>query len=249
MPFTFSHPAVVLPFSYLGKRYVSLAGLIAGSMVPDFDYFINMKHGNNFKSHTWPGLFWFDLPLGLLLLLVYYGIVFKPLINNLPAILKSRVGQYQGFDWVEWMKKKWPVIILSVLIGSVSHLLWDKLTHESVQYIDEALTIKDKNELVSYRNPYYFLSWNLNSLAGMLFILFSFWRLPADKTISANKGILNYWLTAAGITALVFVIRIVKEQYLGKSDVVVTAMSAFMLALIFTSLIFRNRTSSRLIAG
>jgi hypothetical protein len=42
MPFTFAHPAIVLPLKHLPKRWYSLTGLIIGSMTPDFEYFIRM---------------------------------------------------------------------------------------------------------------------------------------------------------------------------------------------------------------
>ena len=43
MPFTFSHPAVILPATYLDKKYYCLSALIIGSMTPDFEYFIRMR--------------------------------------------------------------------------------------------------------------------------------------------------------------------------------------------------------------
>ncbi|WP_262496247.1 DUF4184 family protein [Flavobacterium piscis] len=39
MPFTFSHPAIILPLKYLPKNWISLTGLIIGSLTPDFEYF------------------------------------------------------------------------------------------------------------------------------------------------------------------------------------------------------------------
>lgn len=40
MPFTFSHPAIILPLSYLPKKWFSLTGLIIGSLIPDFEYLL-----------------------------------------------------------------------------------------------------------------------------------------------------------------------------------------------------------------
>ncbi|SEF46838.1 protein of unknown function [Flavobacterium urumqiense] len=41
MPFTFSHPAIILPF--LKNKKLSATALIIGSMSPDFEYFFRMK--------------------------------------------------------------------------------------------------------------------------------------------------------------------------------------------------------------
>ena len=42
MPFTFAHPAIVLPF-YKKPKFFSMTTLIIGSMSPDFEYFLRMK--------------------------------------------------------------------------------------------------------------------------------------------------------------------------------------------------------------
>ena len=49
MPFTFSHPAIVLPFS---KKWFSLTALVTGSIIPDFEYFFKMK-GHSDYGHNW----------------------------------------------------------------------------------------------------------------------------------------------------------------------------------------------------
>ncbi|MEM7184808.1 MAG: DUF4184 family protein [Spirochaetota bacterium] len=45
MPFTFSHPAIVLPFVKFPKQWVCLSALIVGSIVPDFEYFMFFSFG------------------------------------------------------------------------------------------------------------------------------------------------------------------------------------------------------------
>ncbi len=89
MPFTFSHPAIVLPLNYLPKKWFSLTGLVIGSLTPDFEYFIRMKIKSEY-SHTLEGLFWFDLPLGVLLAFIFHNIVRNNFYNNLPLFFKSR---------------------------------------------------------------------------------------------------------------------------------------------------------------
>jgi hypothetical protein len=43
MPFTASHPAIILPLIYLPGKWISLTGLVIGSMTPDFEYFERMS--------------------------------------------------------------------------------------------------------------------------------------------------------------------------------------------------------------
>jgi hypothetical protein len=86
MPFTFSHPALVLPLYAAGKKYLSLPGLVMGSIAPDFEYFLRMKKGISYYSHTTAGLLYFNLPLSLVLLFVFHEIVRNLLILHLPPL-------------------------------------------------------------------------------------------------------------------------------------------------------------------
>jgi len=98
MPFTFSHPAIVLPLKLIPKKWFSLTASVIGSLTPDFEYFIRMKVQSNF-SHTILGVFWFDLPLGILLAFLFHNIVRNSLFDNLPLPLKSRLIGFNKFNW------------------------------------------------------------------------------------------------------------------------------------------------------
>ncbi|MGN7470479.1 DUF4184 family protein [Brevibacillus sp. SAFN-007a] len=77
MPFTFSHPAIVLPLRRQG--WVSFPALVWGSMAPDLEYFLRMQPYSVY-SHTLPGLFCVDLPLVIALYVVYRYVVAKGLL-------------------------------------------------------------------------------------------------------------------------------------------------------------------------
>ena len=47
MPFTFSHPAIVLPLVRKSGHWFSATGLIIGSLTPDFEYFMRMRIVDN----------------------------------------------------------------------------------------------------------------------------------------------------------------------------------------------------------
>ena len=97
MPFTFAHPAIVLPLHALQRRCFSLTALVAGSLSPDFEYFLRMQiHSSHI--HTLWGLLYFDLPLGLILAFLFHNIVRDPLLDNLPGFLRRRVSVYKTLN-------------------------------------------------------------------------------------------------------------------------------------------------------
>lgn len=121
MPFTFSHPAIILPLSYLPKKWFSLTGLIVGSLTPDFEYFIRMRVESNF-SHTFYGVFWFDLPLAIIISFIFHSIVKNQLFNNLPINIRSRILIFTEFDWNNYFKQHYFIVLISILIGVASHI-------------------------------------------------------------------------------------------------------------------------------
>ncbi len=143
MPFTFAHPAIVLPL--LNKRYklFSSSGLIIGSIIPDFESFIRLNEHKHY-SHTWLGMFWFDLPLAIIVAFIFHNLVRDPLINNLPAFLESKFKRFVGYTWNQYFRKHFLMIIVSMLIGIALHLVWDAFTHLNLanpDAVDSTVTV------------------------------------------------------------------------------------------------------------
>src|SRR5437763_5725606 len=133
MPFTFSHPAAILPFRIFRKKWFSLTALVIGSVVPDFEYFLRMKD-ESFYSHKFWGIWWFDLPLAFLLSFLFHDVVRNPLFSNLPYTLQKRFKGYMDFKWGDYLRKHFGIVVFSFLVGIVSHILWDRLTHETANF-------------------------------------------------------------------------------------------------------------------
>lgn len=234
MPFTFCHPAIVLPLNRFFKKWVSLTGLIIGSLTPDFEYFIRMKIVSEY-SHSILGVFLFNLPIGVLLAFLYHNLVKESLVNNLPDVLKKRLVYFINFKWNVFFKSNWFIVCLSVLIGAFSHILWDSFTHQSGFFVNK-LDLKTNLNIFNRNIPVYKLLQHLSSLIGGGVIIYSVLRLP-KKTIDETKPSLNYWLTIILITLFVSVLRffcgLEIRQY---GNVIVTILSAFMIGLIITPL-------------
>ena len=125
MPFTLSHPAAVIPFA---RTRLSLSALMVGSMSPDFVYFIHLKPDGN-ATHTLAGVFMYCLPAGLLVLLAYHLLLKKPLLSMLAYPARQLGRGYKGLSGPQTIQKM-ALVSLSVVIGALTHLLWDAFTHE-----------------------------------------------------------------------------------------------------------------------
>ena len=239
MPFTFSHPAIILPLTYLPKKWFSLTGLVIGSLTPDFEYFLRMTIKSNY-SHTLGGLFWFDLPLGVLLAFIFHDIVRNSLFNNLPTFFKTKFIAFTSFDWNRHFKRNWFIVVISIIIGAASHILWDSFTHEHGYFVQTIPTLKNSVNLFDKQIPILKILQHLSTIIGGLIIAFAVYKLPIEMTEGEDVN-LKYWTIFAGLTLIIIVIRFLcgleMKQY---GNVIVTAISAALISLTLTSLITKR---------
>src|SRR5436309_6060879 len=83
MPWTLSHPAVVLPLRRFSPQPLNFAALIIGSMTPDIGFYLGRLVLATF-AHTLPGSFLACLPTGRILLLFYF-LFCRPVCYALPS--------------------------------------------------------------------------------------------------------------------------------------------------------------------
>jgi hypothetical protein len=128
MPFTFAHPAAILPLRR--SRFLQTVPLIIGSLVPDVPYYFPARIMNRIylDTHTLYGSFSICLPLGMALL-----ILTLLLREPLTVLLGARV-RWICLRSIERFTERplhWPIALLSILIGAWTHIAWDSFTHQT----------------------------------------------------------------------------------------------------------------------
>lgn len=124
MPFTLAHGAAALPFRR--SRLVGSAVLV-GTFAPDFEYFLRLRPGGTF-GHTPLGLLIFTLPASLVFLWMFHAFIKLPAVALLPDGWRRRlVPHLREFRFGG--AARFGLIIVSVLIGAVTHVIWDQFTH------------------------------------------------------------------------------------------------------------------------
>jgi hypothetical protein len=175
MPFTLSHAAAVLPFRKYFREILPFSALIIGSFSPDFRYFLPGVRIRIF-SHSPEGLFLFCLPLGLLALAFFHYIAKEPLFYLLPKHLQLRIEpRAMEFSFLPFRKAV--AIIIALLIGGLSHIIWDSFTHANGWAVEKWRFL---NYLI-YQFPVYNLTvfkllQHLSTVGGILLLAFWFWH-------------------------------------------------------------------------
>jgi hypothetical protein len=241
MPFTFSHPAIILPLKYLPKKWFSLTGLIIGSLTPDFEYFIRMKVQSNY-SHTFAGIFWFDFPLALLIAFLFHNIVRNNLFINSPKFLRQRIQAFNKFNWNLYFKTNTITVVISILIGISSHLFWDSFTHEHGYFINRIALLKETVTFFNQKIPVFKIVQHLSTFIGGFIIMTALFKLPINKTSSfpIHK---KYWLLLILITFTIVSLRILSGlNYNLYGHLIVTFISAILISLILTPVLIKSTT-------
>ncbi len=127
MPFTFAHPAAILPLRR--SRFLHTIPLTIGSLVPDVPYFFPPRLARFFpETHSLYGSFSGCLPLGMALL-----IMTLVLREPLTILLGARVRWIcmRSIERFNARPLRWPIAAFSILIGSWTHIAWDSFTHQT----------------------------------------------------------------------------------------------------------------------
>jgi len=174
MPFPLAHPAVVLPLWRI--RWLSLSALMLGCLTPDFSYALPGV-GWITLAHSFPGTFWFCLPLGLSAYVIFRAIR-EPLATGLPAPHRQVL-----LSLCRGRRHSWFAIAISVWIGACSHVLLDALTHESQMLVPHLVGMR--NEIAAIERVgirFSRLLWFALSGAGLVALVMTYAWLIRKRT-------------------------------------------------------------------
>jgi hypothetical protein len=128
MPATLlSHQALVLPLKMRWPHRFSGLALCVGSMVPDLE-FIGRMADDWIVSHTLTAQLWFTTPVTLLLVWVLAEVMLPALLPYVRDVRWLRPHELAALSAPHGVRE-WTVAAYSALLGGVSHVLLDAVTH------------------------------------------------------------------------------------------------------------------------
>jgi Domain of unknown function (DUF4184) len=243
MPFTPAHPAIILPLLKMDGRYVSATGLVVGSIVPDFEYFMNMSVQGQ-HSHTVGGLFYFDIPLGILIAILFHVVVKRNFIDNMPASFQRRLRPLRDLEFIQYVKQYPWGLVSGILIGAASHLLWDSFTHADGYFVKH-LSFYDSVFLFDgVRYPIYYALQHISSLVGCAAIGVYIIFMKQNAALATSRPSLIYWMAIVLIASLVLFVRFTLDRVsLDFGNFVVSTITAICISLVITGLIRFNQAT------
>ncbi len=241
MPFTLSHVLAIVPFYKYLRKYFSISGLIMGSMAPDFEFFLRITlYG--IWGHTFKGIFFFDFPISIILILVFHIWVRDALIVFLPDAISIKYAKFYKFDWVKYFKNNFHIVGYSVLLGIFTHFVWDNITHEP-NYVSPFYFqfLEKKLKLFVFTLPVYSILQIISSIIGLAWLLWFF--LLETNILTLFNGFSKkwkFWFYTFFVTSTIFFCRyligVPTEKPFGQ--IVVVFIGSFIYGLILVSVFY-----------
>jgi uncharacterized protein DUF4184 len=126
MPWTFAHPAAVLPLRRLCPKYLSFVAVVVGSITPDLGYYFGQLRAASF-AHTFSGSLVLCFPSGIVVLALLF-LLRKPILFLLPQPHRHALTAYSNaIDRLT--VNRIAVIAYSLVLGAWTHIVWDSFTH------------------------------------------------------------------------------------------------------------------------
>jgi Domain of unknown function (DUF4184) len=170
MPFTISHAAAVLPFSRLLIRWRLLSAMVIGAMAPDFGLFLPWRLGR-VETHSALSLFTFCLPAGLISYWIFQKLIRTPVLELLPDGAYARSRPFASPADLRKLSQ-WARAACGVLVGAITHLIWDGFTHEGARGVRMFPVLDDPIFEIGRRHwDAVRVMQDLGSLVGLLVVL------------------------------------------------------------------------------
>lgn len=183
VPFTASHAAAVLPF---GSR-LSASALVIGAMIPDLPLFLPYGYGD---THSPTAMLTVNLVAGLALFVLWHGFFARPVDWFAPTAIRERLSpaQQPGLRRRLDSPAKVAGVVVSLLIGQLTHLFLDLFTHPDTLVTNNMAALR----ATAFGVPAYYWLQLITSVIGLL--LLAGWALhwmgtspvyPLDRQPSA----------------------------------------------------------------
>ncbi len=118
MPYTVSHAIISLPVCSFTRNKIPLFSVIVGSISPDFPYLLVLSP-THAPGHSVLGVLIYCLVPSLIVLFFWYRWFEIPTLNLFHLPKRQR----------RFTANSYFLIIIGVLIGAYSHVLWDATSH------------------------------------------------------------------------------------------------------------------------
>jgi hypothetical protein len=153
----------------------------------------------------------------------------------MPKFLNRRLLVFKDFNWTRHFKENTSVVIVSVLFGVATHIVWDNFTHEHGQFVQRIDGLQNVFTIAGQSIPTYKLLQHTSTVIGGSIIIYALLLLPVDKGYKGENSIFRFWFLVSVITLATVTVRLLTGlDYMQYGNVIVTIITGGLLGLVLT---------------
>jgi Domain of unknown function (DUF4184) len=250
MPWTFVHPAAILPLRRFCPAPLDFSALVIGSMVPDLGYYFYSNVAR--LAHSFLGSILICIPTGLALWIMF-NLLRKPLCFVLPHPHRGALAAFAATP-LSLRPRAVMAAGASVLLGAWTHIVWDSFTHNTWVVKRLPLLRESVFQLSNVEFPWYVFLQHVSTVIGATIVIAAYcsWlRLQRGSATVPSTGADDRWryLLLIAVVAVALVIAVpravaVASRFEGYRAfqvlvfrVIVDTSSAFLTLLTMASLV------------
>jgi hypothetical protein len=187
MPFTFAHPAAILPLRRF--KFLYTVPLVIGSIAPDLPYYIPARFNRLMQdTHTALGTLYLDIPIGFAVLLVGFW-----LRGPLTALMTTRARALclRSLERFKNEPRHWLLSVLAIYVGAWTHLAWDSFTHDTGWVVKRVSALSAPITIGGYTGTMCHILQYVSSVAGLVILAIWYFRLTAPAAESSNPPVVS----------------------------------------------------------
>ncbi|HEY6367991.1 MAG TPA: DUF4184 family protein [Candidatus Binatia bacterium] len=209
MPWTFTHPAAILPLRRFCPAPLDFSALVIGSMVPDLGYYLYSNLAS--LAHSFFGSILVCIPAGLALWIMF-NLLRKPLCFVLPQPHRGALAAFAATP-LSLRPRALMAAGVSVLLGAWTHIVWDSFTHNTWVVKQLPLLRESIFQLSNVEFPWYVILQQLSTVIGATILVAAYcsWlRLYRGSATDPSTGADDRWryLFLVVVVALALVIAV-----------------------------------------
>jgi hypothetical protein len=209
MPWTFAHPAAVLPLRRFCPAPLDFSALVIGSMVPDLGYYLYSNLAR--MAHSFLGSILVCIPAGLALWIIF-NLLRKPLCFVLPQPHRGALAAFAATP-LSLRPRALIAAAVSVLLGAWTHIVWDSFTHNTWLVKQLPFLRESVFRVSTVEFPWYVLLQHVSTAVGATILIAAYcsWlRLHRGSATDPSTGADDRWryFLLAAVLVLAFVIAV-----------------------------------------
>jgi hypothetical protein len=181
MPWTFAHPAAVLPLRTFSR--LPFGALVVGSLSPDVGYYFG-AFGVAARAHTLSGVISICLPTAIGLMAVLRAL-HKPVAGLLPYPHRQFALALPPFLWPTSLPAA-GFVCLAIVIGATTHVVWDAFTHPAGYVVAKIHALRAISFNLHGRDILRFeVLQHLSTIVGVIILILAYQRVSRHAALAS----------------------------------------------------------------